>query len=219
MHGSTVLFDDFIAAAPAGAEIDVVPLPAERLDYPTLATRFASTLHLTAETVLIAESFSGPLAIMLAARHLAGALILCNTFAVHPYTRALGFLPLELLARARTPDIIIRHYIVGPNASDNLVNQVRAAITSVPAGIFGFRAHQALRVDVSAQMAQCKLPILYLRGTADHLVRQKSVREIVDAATVPVSVAYLAGPHLLLKTAPHEAWHAINEFLSISGDT
>ena len=216
MHGTAALLDDFVAAAPVGHQIEAIVLPTERLGYSALAARLAASLHLTADTVLIAESFSGPLAMMLAARHPVAALILCNTFAVHPYPRSLAALPLALFARFPPPAAIVRHYIVGPRASDILVSQIRAAVNSVPADILAFRARSALGVDVTTQLAQCKLPILYIRGTEDNLVREKSVQQIVDSATVPVSVASLAGPHLLLKTAPRESWRAINEFIARS---
>jgi len=214
MHGTTPLFDAFIASAPPGGQIEPVTLPAERLTYSALAARLAGSLSLTPDTVLIAESFSGPLAILLAERFPVAALILCNSFAAHPYPKSLAALPLSLFARVSPPAAIVRHYIVGPDASDLLVSQVRRTVAAVPVDILAFRARITLRVDVTAHLARCKLPILYMRGTEDNLVREKSVQEIVEAATVPVSVAYLAAPHLLLKTSPRESWRTIEEFMA-----
>jgi pimeloyl-[acyl-carrier protein] methyl ester esterase len=214
MHGTTDLMDDFVAAAPSDAQIEVVALPMQLLDYSELASHYAKTLRLTPDSVLIAESFSGPLAIMLAERCRVAALILCNTFAKAPYPQALAALPLSLLARIPPPAPLVRYFIVGPNASDKIVRQVRAAVASVPARVLAFRARSALRVDVTFELARCTSPILYLRGTEDHLVHKKSVEAVVEAASVPVSVAQIPGPHLLLKTSPREAWRAIGEFLA-----
>jgi pimeloyl-[acyl-carrier protein] methyl ester esterase len=214
MHGTTDLMDDFVAAAPSEAHIEVVALPTQQLDYSGLASHFAKTLRLTPDSVLIAESFSGPLAIMLAERCSVAALILCNTFVKAPYARALAALPLSLLARIPPPAPLVRYFIVGPDASDTMVRQVRATVASVPARVLAFRAQSALRVDVTFELARCTSPILYLRGTEDHLVEQRSVDAVVEAASVPVSVVYIPAPHLLLKTSPREAWRAISEFLA-----
>jgi pimeloyl-[acyl-carrier protein] methyl ester esterase len=214
MHGTTELLDDFVAAAPSDARIDLVALPTQLVDYDDLASHFAKTLSLTPDSVLIAESFSGPLAIMLAERCRVAALILCNTFAKAPYPGALRALPLLLLARIPPPPSLVRFFIVGPDASDTLVRQVRAVVAAVPAKTLGLRALSALRFDVTSELARCTMPILYLRGTEDRLVHERSVKAVVKAASVPVSVARITARHLLLKTSPREAWHAIGEFLA-----
>ncbi|MBK5188460.1 MAG: alpha/beta hydrolase [Gemmatimonadaceae bacterium] len=214
MHGTTELLDDFAAAAPRDVQVELVALPTERLGYSALASHFERTLRLTSDSVLIAESFSGPLAIMLAERCEVGALVLCNTFASAPYPGALRALPLSLLDRIPPPAAVVRHFIVGPHASDSLIGEVRAAVASVPAGLLGFRARGTLTVDVRPELARCTAPILYLRGTEDRLVRNRSVRAVIEAASQPVSVARIAGPHLLLKTAPSASWRAILEFLA-----
>jgi pimeloyl-[acyl-carrier protein] methyl ester esterase len=214
MHGTTDLLDDFAAAAPNDVRIDLVALPTQHLDYSELASHFATTLRLTPDSVLVAESFSGPLAILLAARCRVAALILCGTFARAPYPRALRALPLSLLARIPPPSSLVRYFAVGPDASDKLVRQVRDVIASVPSELFAFRARSVLRVDVTTELARCLIPILYLRGSEDRLVHKRSVEVIVKAASVPVSVARITACHLLLRTAPREAWHAIGEFLA-----
>jgi pimeloyl-ACP methyl ester carboxylesterase len=213
MHGTTDLLDDFVAAAPSDVRIDLVALLTELVDYDDLASHFSKTLRLTPDSVLIAESFSGPLAIMLAERCNVAALILCNTFAKGPYPRALRALPLLLLARVPPPASLVRFFIVGPDASDTLVRQVRDVVAVVPAKTLGLRALSALNVDVISELARLTSPILYLRGTEDRLVHERSVKAVVKAASAPVTVARISAPHLLLKTSPREAWRAIGEFL------
>ena len=217
LHGTTDLLNDFAAAAPGGARVELAALPTHLVDYEALASHFAATLRITPESVLIAESFSGPLAIMLAERFGVAALILCNTFAKAPYPRALGWLPLSLIARVPPPSFFLRYFIVGSDASDLVVSAVRKAVERVPANTLARRASSALKVDVTRELARCTSPILYLRGTPDHVIRKRSLDVIVRTATVPVSVANFAAPHLLLKTSPREAWSAIESFLGGSG--
>jgi pimeloyl-ACP methyl ester carboxylesterase len=214
LHGTTSLLNEFVAGAPADAQVEAVALPLERLSYAELAARLSESLHLDSNSVLIAESFSGPLAILMAERSPVRALVLCNTFAKHPYPRWLASLPHGLVAMIPPPAAIIRYFIVGENAPDDLVARVRAAVASVPPATLAFRARVALTVDVTAHLAACKMPILYLRATDDRVVREWSLRQIVRAARVPVSVARLPGPHLLLAIAPEESWRAITEFIA-----
>jgi len=213
MHGSTDLMDDFVASAPSDTRVDVVALPTHLSDYSELAAHFGNALRLTPDSILIAESFSGPLAIMLAERFGARALILCNTFVKAPYYRALALFPLTLVARVPSPSFLLRFFIVGARASDAVVNQVKRAIETVPARIMAERARSALRVDATPELARCTCPILYLRGTRYYVIREWSVEAVTRAATVPVAVVRIAGPHLLLKMAPRESWSAIETFL------
>ena len=213
MHGTAELMDDFAATAPPGARVDLVTLPPHMADYEELAAHFAATLALTPDSILVAESFSGPLAIMLAARFRIAALVLCNTFANAPYPGLLAELPLMLVAGIRPAAFLVRYFIVGADAPDSLVRQVRGVAERLPPETMVSRTRSALKVDVRPELAHCTSPILYLRGTEDHLIRKWSANAIVRAATVPVTVADIKGPHLMLKTTPREAWAVIEAFL------
>jgi pimeloyl-ACP methyl ester carboxylesterase len=76
LDGTGALFEGFMRAAPAGVSLDVVALPPKPSGYAELAEHLSSTLRLSPDTILLAESFSGPLAITLAARHMVAALVL-----------------------------------------------------------------------------------------------------------------------------------------------
>jgi pimeloyl-[acyl-carrier protein] methyl ester esterase len=215
MHGTTNLLSEFASTAPSDVRVELVALPPQKLDYLALTLHFAATLRLSPDSVLVAESFSGPLAIMLAERCNVAALILCNTFATAPYPSALRAFPLSQLARIPPPSFLVRHYAVGWSASAQLVSRVRDTVAVVPHDVLAFRTRCALSVDVTSVLAKCKVPILYVRGTEDRLVRDRSVAAIVAAAGTPVSVANIRGPHLVLTTAPREVWQSISEFLSL----
>jgi fermentation-respiration switch protein FrsA (DUF1100 family) len=119
-----------------------------------------------------------------------------------------------LFARIPPPPFLVRYFIVGSSASDAVVEALREVIASVPAELLASRARSALSIDVTSALARCTSPLLYLRGTQDKLVRERSVEAVVEAAAEPVFVAYIKAPHLLLKTSPREAWRAISEFLA-----
>jgi pimeloyl-ACP methyl ester carboxylesterase len=67
-----------------------------------------------------------------------------------------------------------------------------------------------LSVAIADKLARVAAPILYLRGSEDRLVPDASVKALLAAASVPVSVVRLAGPQLLLQALPTAAWDAID---------
>lgn len=211
MDGTGRLFRRFVAHAPPGLAPEVVALPAEPLSYAALAARLAPALRLDRGCVLVAESFSGPLAARLAAEHAVGALVLCNTFVAPPRGRALRGLASPALFRWSPPRWVVRHLLVGPDAPPALVDEVRAAIASVPSAVLAARLAEVLRADAGAWLARSSAPLLDLRGTADRLVPERCHRRV--AAARPAAVARVAGPHFLLQAAPERAWAAITAWL------
>ena len=211
LDGTGTLFEDFVRARPPGVRLEVVPLPAERLTHAQLAERIAPTLRLDAHTLLLAESFSGPLAVMLAAREAVAALVLCNSFVVPPRAPLLRILAREIFFRAPPPASVVRRLLVGPHASDALVACVRAVIASVPPALLAARLRAVLSVNVAGTLARCTAPIVYLRGDDDRLVPEASVSALLAAAPTPVKLVRLSGPHLLLQASPEAAWRAIRD--------
>ena len=211
MDGTGTLFRGFAAHAPAGFAPEPVALPAEPIGHDELARRIGPALGLDRDCILIAESYSGALALRLAAEHPVAALVLCNAFVAPPRHRALRLLALPLLFRIGPPRAVIRHFFVGPAASPALVDEVRAAVRSVPPHVLAARLAEVLSADAGEWLARCTSPLLYLRGADDRLVPESAVRRITDACTA--RVARLPGPHLLLQAAPAAAWAAIEEFL------
>ena len=209
LDGTGALFDDFVRAAPLAMRPEVASLPCVSLGYAELAERIAPQLQLTPDTILLAESFSGPLAILLAQRQQIAALMLCNSFVTSPRSRALAALPLAPLFHLPLPAAVVRWFLVGSDASDALVERVRATVSSVPPSVLAARVSSVLRVDVAGSLTRCSAPIFYLRGTKDRLVPEASVDAVVRAAPVSVSVVRVPGPHMLLQVAPEAAWRAI----------
>ena len=214
LDGTGLLFDNFLRAAPPDVQLDVCALPHDPVDYAGLATHLAPRLQLSSATVLLAESFSGPLAIMLAETNAVAALVLCNSFVEPPRSRALRVLARPWVFRRPPPVAFIRRFLVGREASDDLVARVRSVIASVPPAVLAGRLRTALSSSVAQRLARCAVPVLYLRGTADRVVPESSVDAVVRAAPDRMSVVRLDAPHLLIQVAPDAAWRAINSALA-----
>ena len=214
LDGTGALFEPLVRHAAREDRVEVVPLSQEPLDYSKLTDRVAPACALTPDTVLVAESFSGPLAIELAVRTSIAALVLCNTFVSPPLAPHFAKFAHPTLFRLKPPAKVVRHFLVGLDAPKELVAQVRDTVASVPAHILASRVRCVLGVDARAVLARCTSPVLYLRGTQDRLMPERNVDELCAAAAQPPEVVRLPAPHLLFQTIPAQAWQAIHRFLA-----
>jgi pimeloyl-[acyl-carrier protein] methyl ester esterase len=210
LDGTGKLFSRFVATAPRHMLLTPVALPAAPLTYDELADGIAANLP-NEPVVVIAESFSGPLAVALAERHPVTALVFCNSFIVPPRWRALRWLALPILFKLPVPCFLLRRYMLGATADDTLVREVATAVASVPAALLASRLRYALSLDEAIAFASCTVPMLYVRGTEDRLVPESAWRRMV--MTRPMRTARVSGPHLLLQANPAGAWKAIAPFL------
>jgi surfactin synthase thioesterase subunit len=108
---------------------------------------------------------------------------------------------------------------VGDEATDDLVDAVRAAIGIQPPAALVARLHAVLTTDAAEALARCAAPITYLRGTADRVVTEASVAEVERVASGRVNVVRLSGPHLLLQAAPEQAWQAIMDAAGLASSS
>lgn len=218
MDGTGLLYRDFVRHAPAGFDAEIVPLPPEPLTYAELARRMAPAI--APGCIVVAESFSGPIGVRVAGMRPIAGLVLCNSFVRPPLPSFLRFLAVPLLFRARLPAAAVRRWLAGPDAPDELVARIREIIASVPPALLASRLASVLAVDEADALARCPVPVLYLRGEDDRLVRERSVRAMSRSARV--SVVRIPGPHMLLQAGPEAAWRAISRFESAlppSGDS
>lgn len=78
LDGTARLFERFIHAAPNGARPVPIALPTEPLTYTELVDKISAVLP-TGRLAIVAESYSGPLAVAIAARRPIAGLIFCNS--------------------------------------------------------------------------------------------------------------------------------------------
>jgi sigma-B regulation protein RsbQ len=165
--------------------------------------------------VLLAESFSGPIAIRVAADpppDLAG-LILCGTFARNPFpwlraVRALAVrVPFKSLPRwLRAP------LLWGYGDPRRAPPGAERASAGVAQAVIRRRLHEVLTVDVTAHLAAIALPTLILQATRDRIVPRAATR-LLAQRTPRALVADIEGPHLLLQSRPAESAAAVLRFL------
>jgi pimeloyl-[acyl-carrier protein] methyl ester esterase len=219
MDGTGALFSEFIAVLPSTFEAVTVSYPTERyLPYSELEDIVRAACPISEPFMLIAESFSTPLALQYAATNpanLAG-LVLCAGFATSPvrgWRRFLASLLAPILFHVPMPSVAARCWLVGADAPSSLLAAVRAAISSVQPRVLAERLRAVLVCDVLGVVGQIRVPILYVRAEQDRLVGISSAEEL-QRVSPQMAVAELAGPHLLLQRQPRRAAEAVVEFVA-----
>lgn len=218
LDGSGRLFAPLLAAGPRGFVPRVVPLPSdEPRSYDEYLDGLRRALPRRGSWALLAESFSGPLAVRIAATRPRGlkALVLVATFLhrpLQPWLAPLAPLVGRTLFSFPLLPPTIRLLLAGWDASDALVSSIRAATSAVPAAVLARRATEALAVDVRETLASTAVPLLYLGPTGDRLLRTDVVDDVLlarpDAAT-----ALVDGPHAILQARPQACLAQLEPFL------
>lgn len=114
------------------------------------------------------------------------------------------------------PNFHTRYYLTGKESSDSLVRAVRTATRSVAPEVLADRVKEIIRADVTVELRQCSMPILYLRAKQDRVVPPVQAQKI-RAIQPNAVIADVDGPHLLLQAEPVAAWKTICDFLVAHG--
>ena len=220
MDGTGLMFSPFIEYLPKEWNVVVARYPeSEALGYLQLAKLASELIPGSGDYVLVGESFSGPIAVSLAATadERLKALILCCSFVRSPIEYgALGVRYLSFLPLSSFPFSPIEYWLFGRFRTEAGSSLLRSALDRVSHSVLGYRIREVLSVDVSAELEKVKAPILYLRATEDHLVPEKSSLEVANFAR-NFALVDLAGPHCLLQACPNQAAAAVHEFMVENG--
>jgi pimeloyl-ACP methyl ester carboxylesterase len=216
LDGTGKLFVEFLKALDLGTSAQVVSYPPDiPLGYDELEPLVRAALPTRGRFVILGESFSGPLAIRIAAHPppaLVG-LILCVTFASNPYphlawARGLAaLLPLKSLPRwLRAP------LMWGSASPSKAPRQSERAMAGVDAAVIRRRIAALLSVDETAALAKISVPTLVLCATGDRVISKAASMRLMHGIRHAQRLD-IDGPHLLLKTRPKECAAAVLNFI------
>nr|WP_254919648.1 MULTISPECIES: alpha/beta hydrolase [unclassified Stenotrophomonas] len=150
--------------------------------------------------ILLAESFSGPLAVELATRHPSGlrGLVLAATFARRPVPLPAASAALLSPAWPLPPVALLARLLLGRWRTREHMSMLCEALAQIPATTLRQRAAATLRVDVRALLPGIEVPTLCLHACHDRLLWPPSVAEL-QALLPDARHVSLEGPHLLLQ--------------------
>jgi pimeloyl-ACP methyl ester carboxylesterase len=186
----------------------------QQLSYAELLGLVERQLTSEGKVVLLAESFSGAIALRLAVKWPGRvlAVALCGSFIGSPLPRWLRYLVGSALFSVVPPDFALRRFMVGKDAPDSLVAAVKQVIRKVRPGVMAGRLREVFALNCTDALRQCSAPLLYLMGEQDRLVGRANV-DLIKKVRPDLKISSINGPHLLLQREPSAAWSAIVEFL------
>jgi pimeloyl-ACP methyl ester carboxylesterase len=216
MDGSGLLFGEFIASLAPSVEAIVISYPTDRpLGYPELETLARAALPTQRPFVLVGESFSGPIAISLAASSpvgLLGVVLVCSfvrsPIAVPRFLRSLlSMLPVRLV-----PVRVVAAVLLGRFGSAGVCARLSSAMSSINPSVWRARIRAVLSADVTARLSKVTVPVLYLRATEDRVV-PRSASELISLTLPSVRVVELESPHFMLQAKPAESAARVQAFV------
>ena len=213
LDGTGLLFAPLLATMPDGFSAEVISYPAGIQGYAAATQHVADRLPAGAPCLVVGESFSGPVAVRIAAKwpsQVAGVVLAAGV--IGPlWPPGLSRLPIQLLRRLPLRSKAARLALLGPRSLPELDALLCRALRRVPQETLARRVHEVLKVDAAEDLRRIAVPMCYLQPTRDLLLgrrsghRMQQVRPDAERVDVP-------GPHLILQYDPVRAWAAIARF-------
>jgi pimeloyl-ACP methyl ester carboxylesterase len=217
LDGTGDLFAPFVAAmrqSEPAVECQVVAYPPDREMNYAEHEAFARERLPNDDYVLLAESFSGPVGVSIAASeppNLRG-LIFCCSFASNPLS---WFGPLSRLIKlfpaTKMPPELFAPFLYAGHATPELRREHSGAMAKVSARTLRGRVASILSVDYSQQLRRIRVPMLYLLARRDRLIRRSAFNKI-DRLRPDIQLQQIDAPHFLLQTQPAQAADAVRNF-------
>ncbi|WP_208354462.1 alpha/beta fold hydrolase [Pseudaestuariivita rosea] len=190
LDGSGIFLEGVQARLAQIYPTEIMRYPVELTDYDVVMDWLAPRLP-DEDYVIVAESFSGPLGIRLAAAPPPGlrVVILAVTFVKSP-----SVMPVFAAT-------VFRFAPQHPLAIRAMVRVIAGRVRSV------------LSVDVSDQLRDAKVPLFYLQASADRLVLRRS-GEYIKQVNPAVQMHQVDGPHFILHTHPDQVSDVVRQVVS-----
>ena len=221
MDGTGTLFEPFLTALGSEFGIEIVRYPTTgTLGYAELEQCARRSLPSVGPFVILGESFSGPIAVSIAASRPAGlvGLMLCCSFIRNPrpvfglLRHFAGALPVKL-----APMAALNAALLGRFSTSQLRSMLAAAMAEVSAESLRARVRAVLSVDVSAELRSINVPLLYLLAKHDQLVPISALK-LIQRVFPATQVVSIAAPHFLLQAAPADAADSVRNFIETLQD-
>jgi len=216
LDGTGVVFEPLLQHLPETIAPVVVRYPCDKVMSFQDHVRFARA-HLPDETpfVLLAESFSGPVALQLLAAppgNLLGVIFVA-TFGRYPKPFLLDLarlLPQKLLHRLFCTNLGTRFFCLG-SAPAEAVTLFRQALASVALKVLSKRLQ--ILAELPPPEVAYQGPALYLQATHDHLVPPRAAAQLLRDLP-QLQAVQCAGPHILLLADPKAGARQISAFIT-----
>lgn len=217
LDGTGELFRPLLSYLPEWIKTIVVSYPRDRYcSYEELKPIITDYLPIGDPFFILGESFSGPLAIKVSNDRPDGlkGVVLCATFVRNPFIIIpswLKILSVGPIYKLWPLLLKIRALNAGKEYS-KIVSLGINAIKTVDPHVIAQRVKAILSVNVENDLRSCNVPILYIMGTRDNLIRRHNFMRIQEIRT-DVQLAEIDALHFVLQLEPQKAADILMEFM------
>ncbi|MBP2158851.1 MULTISPECIES: alpha/beta fold hydrolase [Asticcacaulis] len=200
LDGSGIFFAELTEALHGKAETLVLTYPEHGpQSYTALADHLRRQMP-DEDYVIVAESFAGPLAILLAAQAPVKpkSLILAASFARNPFPLFGGMFGNALPGLINDKALPVMEAVLLRPGDHEMTWKVFQTVSRLDPNVLRDRIKAVTTCDVTKPLAQLDLPILYLQGTEDKLV-SAAHGALVARTGKHVTLARVATPHFVLQ--------------------
>lgn len=216
LDGTGISFEPLAKLFPPTIAATVITYPNEKQSFEETVNCAAAQFPADEGILVVAESFSGPVAIELIAsgRVKAKGLVLAATFTSTPRKMLLPLfccLPLEHLFGFPVPPLFLRALIGKGETMTNLKPMWKRIQTVVSPRVLAHRIRVVREVDVTSRLQTLQIPTCYIQAENDALVPSTTTRALAEALP-SLMVRKIKGPHLILQAQPTQSLAIIREF-------
>ncbi|RLJ51571.1 pimeloyl-ACP methyl ester carboxylesterase [Litoreibacter meonggei] len=212
LDGTVALLSEIVELLDSKHEVTAVRYQPDVFCYQDLETRVEALLPAD-EYIIVAESFSGPLAAMISAKKPNGlrGLAFVATFATTPI-KVPAFLTYLVDIAPTKSRLLIRlaqPFLMGRWATPKFTTEFQQVMCAVPASTIAGRLREVLKVNVVKQLNGIEVPTIYLAAKNDRLVPSRMASDFCQS---PHTVFEIEGPHFLLQANATDAAKCILDF-------
>ncbi len=215
LDGTCKLFSRFMHMRPPTFSCEVLAYDDGFTKFDDYVNAVKMRLSADAKTVLIAESFSGPIAAQIASRcrdRIAGV-VFAASFVKPPHASLLNLAeiaPTLLFNLMR--ETLVNHFCVNGVHDKVVLDEAKAVVGALASEVIKRRL-MLLGSLAKLQLAPIDIPVLSLRATQDRLITQAATSSITTTFPKTISIDVEA-PHFLLQTRPEECWRHVEKFVA-----
>jgi surfactin synthase thioesterase subunit len=205
LDGTGALFKPFIDLLPKDIEPVIIQYPLnEQLTYSEICDLVMSQLPEDEEYILVGESFSGPIVYEIAYKKPKNikSVIFIASFLSNPrpnILKLLRFVPLKLMLFMPIPRFIVKLFVLGGLANDEIMKLFMATIKRIPANQLVFRLNEIAKLTMKEY--KCNVKAIYIQASSDKLVPKKSLEEFKDKFK-ELKIFKVEGSHFVMQVNP-----------------
>lgn len=216
LDGSGLFFDEFRKTLPSSMTTQVISYPRDECrTYQDTVDLIYEQLPRDKEYFIVAESFSGPVAIEIATLtplKLKG-LVLVSSFCFSPLSQLKKQIAQNLLFLLYFPASQALIHKVMCNETDLALSQkIKRVVDALPTSTLKQRILSALNVDLRGALDDMDIPLLILQGGQDQLL-DPSCGETMKRYYEAAEFVEIEGPHCLLQCEPEASSKVIVPFI------